>query len=1049
MTQILPKKTREILALAFKQMLSRDEDRSQNINGIGFNKFDSKEIHKDIDGKPDVTDDIHIKHAHRLQRYKKQLTAMGFDEDDLTSAIDDACKFRNAAPNNFEYGIKQQPYTSSFSPTVPSYIPITPDNVTEVPLEEKVCAEKVPETLKGLNRFTVWKPVYENGKIKKIPYGKEGNLCKWRDPSSLMSFDKAYDVLRNHPEFGGLQFALYKMDGFISIDYDHVIDSTGIIDNRTLSDLEIMDYPYTEFTPSGNGLRVFFYGELPKAQYHIKGLPEFYSDFKILTVTGHHLDITQKDIDPVNPEKLLQVLRSYYPDEKKGKGPGDIPRTQVSFTDQEVIDNVSKSKIGADFVAAYCNGKDIKDDPSATDSYVVSKMAFYTQGLKQLYNLMLESPALTREKWFTPRNINELWGKELDKLGIPRNYLSLTIVNTLCALDQVYMQEGKHSFWRSYGPNYYCNPSGIFVKEMDRVNKEEGSTFKEMDVRLSATPAYISAAGNNKKDEESYVKLTYINRLGDIIHKWVQPDALTIKSNLTKLANYISMDDYTAGKLTKYFRIAIDIVSQEGPHEEVYSSIGYYDNNTSFVLGGRKITANTIEDIVPLNMPLANKLVKVGSLEKYVEAGKFLMEFDVLRAKTYGMMGSLILDLVYGRNITLTHTATSGNLKGDSAYWIMGAFGNPVTLQLNPSSTNLGFQGHMAQMQGLPTSVEELTEHPEILKQIQYYTTSGVTRTTSKRNSEPKGGDKLLNIVCVNSENPIFSTKDRLGNNVRNINLDEKIEKEFSNEKIIELEEQIMHNYGHAAELLIQIILQEKDNLKNLMIAYEANLPPVSGIPEKRYKNMIAFVTVSGYLCEKWFTKLGIPNKNPLEIMTKVMQRNLEDGVVDPLYIKVLDVVAEFYSEYKADFKNLEPGEREPSRRKGYIERKNLCILPSVFEELIEKKLGVGNTKPALRELGEHKCIKMRDEKSHKYKADHNGIPVYKIFKSSLKEHTGLDLDAKEQEDGEEGEGNGEKKDDKQKNKPEKEETKTSKPADRVPEILSGTIDSSAYFEEG
>jgi hypothetical protein len=81
------------------------------------------------------------------------------------------------------------------------------------------------------------------------------------------------------------------------------------------------------------------------AQYHKEGKPEFYSDIKPLTVTGHHLKVTAEDVTSVPTTALLKLLRSHYPEESDSVGPEDIPRTSESFTDGQVLELILKSKI--------------------------------------------------------------------------------------------------------------------------------------------------------------------------------------------------------------------------------------------------------------------------------------------------------------------------------------------------------------------------------------------------------------------------------------------------------------------------------------------------------------------------------------------------------------------------------------------------------------------------------------------------------------------------------------------------------------------------------
>jgi hypothetical protein len=94
----LSNQARELLTLAFKKMLLSDDDNAKEKNGVGFNKFDSEAIHEEMDGKTEIPDETLIKFAHKLKKYKKQLTGFGID----TADIDDIIKEYNKKPKYAE-----------------------------------------------------------------------------------------------------------------------------------------------------------------------------------------------------------------------------------------------------------------------------------------------------------------------------------------------------------------------------------------------------------------------------------------------------------------------------------------------------------------------------------------------------------------------------------------------------------------------------------------------------------------------------------------------------------------------------------------------------------------------------------------------------------------------------------------------------------------------------------------------------------------------------------------------------------------------------------
>ena len=94
---ILSSRGREVLKLAFKKMLEADSDQARQRNGEGFNKFDSEAIHEDMDGKEEIPDNVLIKHAHRLKKYKKQLTVYGIDVNEIEDIVKEAKEKQKSA----------------------------------------------------------------------------------------------------------------------------------------------------------------------------------------------------------------------------------------------------------------------------------------------------------------------------------------------------------------------------------------------------------------------------------------------------------------------------------------------------------------------------------------------------------------------------------------------------------------------------------------------------------------------------------------------------------------------------------------------------------------------------------------------------------------------------------------------------------------------------------------------------------------------------------------------------------------------------------------
>jgi putative DNA primase/helicase len=157
----------------------------------------------------------------------------------------------------------------------------------------------IPSRIKFHHAWAVWKYEYENNRWSKPPYippmTQEGQALppEKAEPSNSdtwRAFEIALRAYKDNREWDGISFALDRRWGIVGIDLDHVSEHARDA-QRIVSDLA----SYTETTPSGDGLRIFVLGQLPDGRRRREWV-EMYDQRRFLTVTGHHLDGTPKDI---------------------------------------------------------------------------------------------------------------------------------------------------------------------------------------------------------------------------------------------------------------------------------------------------------------------------------------------------------------------------------------------------------------------------------------------------------------------------------------------------------------------------------------------------------------------------------------------------------------------------------------------------------------------------------------------------------------------------------------------------------------------------------
>lgn len=166
--------------------------------------------------------------------------------------------------------------------------------------------QNAPPHLRSLPGWLVWK--YEpngKGKPRKVPYYTDGRRRQGvhgssPDKASLATFDEA---LAKSSKFDGIGLALLPEFNTVALDFDNCVENATV--HHVVE--SIAADTYSEFSPSGKGVRCFFTGDLGNRKDSQN--PEFgfetFSTKGFVTFTGNLLPVTEitgnTDIVPVTP----------------------------------------------------------------------------------------------------------------------------------------------------------------------------------------------------------------------------------------------------------------------------------------------------------------------------------------------------------------------------------------------------------------------------------------------------------------------------------------------------------------------------------------------------------------------------------------------------------------------------------------------------------------------------------------------------------------------------------------------------------------------------
>ena len=153
--------------------------------------------------------------------------------------------------------------------------------------------EHIPFALKMIHHWVLWHYVYlpKDDKWTKVPLcPHDARSAKVDDDTTwcrYMQAAVAFDRLAPHRDMvvDGIGFVLTVKTGIVGIDLDHVLGGAGELHDWAHEIVAALD-SYTEWSPSGGGLRIFARGTLPPGRRK-RGNVEAYISGRFLTVTGN------------------------------------------------------------------------------------------------------------------------------------------------------------------------------------------------------------------------------------------------------------------------------------------------------------------------------------------------------------------------------------------------------------------------------------------------------------------------------------------------------------------------------------------------------------------------------------------------------------------------------------------------------------------------------------------------------------------------------------------------------------------------------------------
>ena len=217
---------------------------------------------------------------------------------------------------------------------------------------------------------------------------------------------------------------------------------------------------------------------------------------------------------------------------------------------------------------------------------------------------------------------------------------------------------------------------------------------------------------------------------------------------------------------TKYFQMLLrsymEELKQKRGLTNLYSSMGWKENYTQFILGNHLLRrdSNGTVTIEPVN--LASSINKVGedmyatkgSLEEWVKFTNILEKGDLkLHKFLLGFSFATPLLKISGlKGLTLSLYGKTGGGKTLGQYMMQSIWGNPDVLHFGGKFTQNGLFSRLAMHGNLPMTVDEITMlEKEEAGDLLYWASQGKDKARLNRNAEEKAVKEWATTMTVST----------------------------------------------------------------------------------------------------------------------------------------------------------------------------------------------------------------------------------------------------------------------------------------------------------
>ena len=465
-----------------------------------------------------------------------------------------------------------------------------------------------PQELAALRQWICWRlePDPKGEKPRKVPYDpRTGRKASSTNPETWATLPEAMRAQTKYL-FTGVGFVFTEAGGIVGVDIDHCRKENGTFTEAAQAILD--KYPsYTEISPSGAGLHIFYRGVMPgKGNKNSATGVEMYASARYFTMTGNRLEGTPEAIAD-GAQALPWIHENYIARKQARKRKPKKTARRVVLTDEQVLEKARAAQNAEDFTALWEGRWQEKfASQSEADLALCCALAFWTGRDREQMDRLFRQSALFREKWDKVHHADgATYGEETLEQAVQRT-------------EQVYSPGGELGVFEANGrymrergenvyplTNFVLHPLEMLVAEEEAQMTCDAATMYGETFRLTFMTADFASAQKFKAVlNKRTISLSYMGSDGD----------------LEVLKSYLAGLEWQVKRGVK----ALGLYERDGRW-------AYVDRSRAFAAGGEEVTdmvqmekCASIETALPEHPPIsAERLMELGApLLSYNEPAK-------------------------------------------------------------------------------------------------------------------------------------------------------------------------------------------------------------------------------------------------------------------------------------------------------------------------------------------------------------------------------------------------------------------------------------------